>query len=116
MLTTRKPKVETTTTEPLPSEHNMDTVYLEGTHTVVHVSSAITGRSHCAYPDTEISLHLDVPFIVHFYSRTVGIAIYNIQILLAYDACAAWPITFGQIIFLLSFSLSPSIYLFDYRE
>ncbi|XP_063336131.1 pannexin-2 [Pelmatolapia mariae] len=42
MLTTRKPKVETTTTEPLPSEHNMDTVYLEGTHTVVHVSSAIT--------------------------------------------------------------------------
>uniref|UniRef100_A0A3Q3DUZ4 Pannexin 2 n=1 Tax=Hippocampus comes TaxID=109280 RepID=A0A3Q3DUZ4_HIPCM len=43
MLTIRKPKVEITTTDPLPSEHNMDTVYLEGTHTVVHVSSAITG-------------------------------------------------------------------------
>lgn len=46
MLTIRKPKVETTITEPLPSEHNMDTVYLEGTHTIVHVSGAITGRPH----------------------------------------------------------------------
>lgn len=44
MLTIRKPKVEATT-EPLPSEHNMDTVYLEGTHTIVHVSGAITGKS-----------------------------------------------------------------------
>lgn len=49
MLTTRKPKVETTTTEPLPSEHNLDTVFLEGTHTVVHVSGAITGTFHYAY-------------------------------------------------------------------
>lgn len=65
-------------------------------------------------PETEISLHLDVPFIVHFYSRTVGIAIYNIHILLAYNACAAWPITFGQLIFLLSFSLSPIFILYIY--
>lgn len=45
MLTIRKPKVEATITEPLPSEHNMDTVYLEGTHTIVHVSGAITGKT-----------------------------------------------------------------------
>lgn len=44
MLTIRKPKVEATIAEPLPSEHNMDAVYLEGTHTIVHVSGAITGR------------------------------------------------------------------------
>lgn len=46
MLTIRKPKVEATATEPLPSEHNMDAVYLEGTHTIVHVSGAITGKNH----------------------------------------------------------------------
>lgn len=46
MLTIRKPKVEAATTEPLPTEHNMDTVYLEGTHTIVHVSGAITGKPH----------------------------------------------------------------------
>lgn len=45
MLTIRKPKVETAAAEPLPSEHNMDTVYLEGTHTIVHVSGAITGKT-----------------------------------------------------------------------
>ncbi len=55
MLTIRKPKVETTTTEPLPSEHNMDTVYLEGTHTIVHVSDAITGK-----PDLSFALALCV--------------------------------------------------------
>lgn len=44
MLTIRKPKVEATSTEPLPSEHNMDTVYLQDTHTIVHVSGAITGE------------------------------------------------------------------------
>lgn len=43
MLTIRKPKVEATTIEPLPSEHNLDTVYIEGTHTIVHVSGALTG-------------------------------------------------------------------------
>ena len=51
MLTIRKPKVEVTTAEPLPSEHNMDTVYLEGTHTIVHVSGAITGN-----PDVSFNL------------------------------------------------------------
>lgn len=45
MLTIRKPKVEAASTEPLPSEHNMDTVYLEDTHTIVHVSGEITGKS-----------------------------------------------------------------------
>lgn len=45
MLTIRKPKVEIAAAEPLPSEHNMDTVYLEGTHTIVHVSGAITGKT-----------------------------------------------------------------------
>lgn len=53
MLTIRKPKVEATTTEPLPSEHNMDTVYLEGTHTIVHVSGAITG-----IPNVSVALTL----------------------------------------------------------
>lgn len=49
MLTIRKPKVEAASTEPLPSEHNMDTVYLEDTHTIVHVSGAITGKSNTIY-------------------------------------------------------------------
>lgn len=53
MLTIRKPKVEATITEPLPSEHNMDTVYLEGTHTIVHVSAAITGK-----PNDSVALAL----------------------------------------------------------
>lgn len=44
MLTVCKPKIETTTAEPLP-EHNMDAVYLEGTHTIVHVSGGITGKT-----------------------------------------------------------------------
>ncbi|XP_060933185.1 pannexin-2 [Limanda limanda] len=48
MLTIRKPKVEATIAEPLPSEHNVDTVYLEGTHTIVHVSGAITETKVCS--------------------------------------------------------------------
>ncbi|XP_077372782.1 pannexin-2 [Festucalex cinctus] len=52
MLTIRKPKVEITNTDPLPSEHNMDTVYLEGTHTIVHVSSAITENKVCSPEST----------------------------------------------------------------
>uniref|UniRef100_A0A8C9XB38 Pannexin n=4 Tax=Percidae TaxID=8165 RepID=A0A8C9XB38_SANLU len=52
MLTIRKPKVEATTAEPLPSKHNMDTVYLEGTHTVVHVSGAITETKICSPQST----------------------------------------------------------------
>ncbi|CAL8262931.1 unnamed protein product [Merluccius merluccius] len=44
MLTIRKPKVETVmvTTVPLSSEHPLDTVFIEGTHTIVHVPTAIT--------------------------------------------------------------------------
>lgn len=57
MLTIRKPKVEATTTEPLPTEHNLDTVYLEGTHTIVHVSGAITG-------ELDLWLVLHVPDLV----------------------------------------------------
>lgn len=49
MLTIRKPKVEATITEPLPTEHNINTVYLEGTHTIVHVSGAITGKSDLSF-------------------------------------------------------------------
>ncbi|KAM9815109.1 pannexin-2 [Syngnathus typhle] len=52
MLTIRKPKVEITTTDPLPSEHNLDTVYLEGTHTIVHVSSGITENKVCSPAST----------------------------------------------------------------
>ncbi|TDH09303.1 hypothetical protein EPR50_G00085210 [Perca flavescens] len=52
MLTIRKPKVEATTAEPLPSKHNMDTVYLEGTHTIVHVSGAITETKICSPQST----------------------------------------------------------------
>lgn len=46
MLTIRKPKVEATIVAPLPSAHNIDAVYLEGTHSIVHVSGAITGQPH----------------------------------------------------------------------
>ncbi|XP_034734262.1 pannexin-2 [Etheostoma cragini] len=52
MLTIRKPKVEATTAEPLPSKHNMDTVYLEGTHTIVHVSGAVTETKICSPQST----------------------------------------------------------------
>lgn len=55
MLTIRKPKVEAASTEPLPSEHNMDTVYLENTHTIVHVSGAITGKSNTIVYNTQKS-------------------------------------------------------------
>ncbi|XP_030221881.1 pannexin-2 [Gadus morhua] len=46
MLTIRKPKVETVTvtTSALSSEHPLDTVFIEGTHTIVHVSTAITEK------------------------------------------------------------------------
>lgn len=60
LLTIRKPKVEATTVEPLPSEHNMDTVYLEGTHTIVHVSGAITGE-----PEVSLTLSLSCSFGPH---------------------------------------------------
>ncbi|XP_060892611.1 pannexin-2 [Labrus mixtus] len=52
MLTIRKPKVEVTATEPLPVEHNLDAVYLEGTHTIVHVSGAITETKVCSPEST----------------------------------------------------------------
>ncbi|KAM9754048.1 pannexin-2 isoform 1-T2 [Menidia menidia] len=57
MLTIRKPKVEAVTTEPLPSEHNMDTVYLEGTHTIVHVSGAITETKVCSPESTNTAFN-----------------------------------------------------------
>ena len=43
MLTIRKPKVETAAAVPLPSEESIDEVFLEGTHTIVHVSAGVTG-------------------------------------------------------------------------
>ncbi|XP_071756488.1 pannexin-2 [Centroberyx gerrardi] len=52
MLTIRKPKVEATIIEPLPSELPMDTVYIEGTHTIVHVSAAITEKKVCTPEST----------------------------------------------------------------
>ncbi|XP_029290674.1 pannexin-2 isoform X2 [Cottoperca gobio] len=52
MLTIRKPKVEAATAEPLPSVHNLDTAYLEGTHTIVHVSGAITETKVCSPKST----------------------------------------------------------------
>ena len=45
MLTIRKPtKVESVSTEPLPPDHTLDSVFIEGTHTIVHVSASITGK------------------------------------------------------------------------
>ncbi|XP_004069913.1 pannexin-2 [Oryzias latipes] len=52
MLTIRKPKVETTATEPLPSQHNLDAVFLEGTHSIVHVSGAIAETKVCSPEST----------------------------------------------------------------
>lgn len=69
LLTIRKPKVEATTVEPLPSEHTMDTVYLEGTHTIVHVSGAITG-------EPEVSLALSLSLSCSFRSNIQGIYLY----------------------------------------
>lgn len=52
MLTIRKPKVETTTTVPVPSEHSIDEVFLEGTHTIVHVSGGVTETKVCSPEST----------------------------------------------------------------
>uniref|UniRef100_A0A8C6UGE3 Pannexin n=1 Tax=Neogobius melanostomus TaxID=47308 RepID=A0A8C6UGE3_9GOBI len=41
MLTIRKPKVETMAKVPVPSQHSIDEVFLEGTHTIVHVDHSI---------------------------------------------------------------------------
>lgn len=48
MLTIRKPKVETTATVPVPSEDSIDEVFLEGTHTIVHVSGGMTETKVCS--------------------------------------------------------------------
>jgi len=55
MLTIRKPKVEATAAKPLPSEHNLDTMYLEGTHTIVHVSGAITGETGSGWTSSQFT-------------------------------------------------------------
>ncbi|XP_030646815.1 pannexin-2 [Chanos chanos] len=45
MLTIQKPKPETTNNpEPQPAEQSMDSVYIEGTHKVVHVSTSLTEK------------------------------------------------------------------------
>lgn len=43
MLTIQKAKAETVNTEPVPVEHSLSNVYIEGPHAVVHVSSSLTG-------------------------------------------------------------------------
>lgn len=47
MLTIRKPKADVAHAEPTPPDSSLDTVFLEGTHTIVHVPSSITGSSNC---------------------------------------------------------------------
>ncbi|KAJ8374104.1 hypothetical protein SKAU_G00046840 [Synaphobranchus kaupii] len=39
-LTFRKPKAEAVQSQPLPQEHGLDSVFIEGTHSVVHAGSA----------------------------------------------------------------------------
>ncbi|XP_028306638.1 pannexin-2 [Gouania willdenowi] len=56
MLTAPKPKVVTPITEPVPSEHSIDTVYLEGTHTIIHVSGPITDTKVCSPESTNTAL------------------------------------------------------------
>ncbi|XP_062316953.1 pannexin-2 [Osmerus eperlanus] len=46
MLTIRKPKVEAVIAEALPPEHSLDAVFIEGTHTIVHVSASITEKTN----------------------------------------------------------------------
>lgn len=60
MLTICKPKVEAASTEPLPSGHNMDAVYLEDTHTIVHVSGAVTGNSDTIYDTCSKTSHVKI--------------------------------------------------------
>ncbi|CAL1595587.1 unnamed protein product [Knipowitschia caucasica] len=54
MLTIRKPKAETTATVAVPSQHSIDEVFLEGTHTIVHVSGGITETKICS-PESTIT-------------------------------------------------------------
>lgn len=44
MANIQKPKLEMTNPEPPAAENSLDTVYIEGTHSVVHASSALTGN------------------------------------------------------------------------
>ncbi|XP_056138598.1 pannexin-2 [Lampris incognitus] len=55
MLTIRKPKVEATIAEPLPTDHSMDAVFIEGTHTIVHVSTGITEKKDCTPESTNVA-------------------------------------------------------------
>ncbi|XP_036376332.1 pannexin-2 [Megalops cyprinoides] len=43
-LTFSKPKAKTTQAEPLPPERGLDAVFIEGTHSIVHVSTSITEK------------------------------------------------------------------------
>nr|XP_046204291.1 pannexin-2-like [Oncorhynchus gorbuscha]XP_046204298.1 pannexin-2-like [Oncorhynchus gorbuscha] len=53
MLTIRKPtKVETVSTEPSLPDHTLDSVFIEGTHTIVHVSASITEKKDCTPEST----------------------------------------------------------------
>lgn len=45
ILTIQKAKAEMTHPEPPPVEHSLSNVYLEGPHTVVHVSASLTSMS-----------------------------------------------------------------------
>ncbi|KAL7871130.1 hypothetical protein SRHO_G00086270 [Serrasalmus rhombeus] len=45
MANIQKPKSEMTNPEPPAAENSLDTVYIEGTHSVVHVSSALTEKN-----------------------------------------------------------------------
>lgn len=45
MLTIQKAKAEIANPEPAPAEHSLSNVYIEGPHTVLQVTSSLTGMS-----------------------------------------------------------------------
>lgn len=57
MLTIQKAKTVTVNPEPPPVEHSLSNVYIEGPHTVVHVSSSLTGMLGISSRDTQYICH-----------------------------------------------------------
>uniref|UniRef100_A0A8B9L5W1 Pannexin n=1 Tax=Astyanax mexicanus TaxID=7994 RepID=A0A8B9L5W1_ASTMX len=62
MTNIQKPKSEMTNPEPPAAENTLDTVFIEGTHSVVHVSSTLTGN----YNSMKLNCLLICKFIKYY--------------------------------------------------
>lgn len=65
MLTIQKAKADTVNPEPPPVEHSLSNVYIEGPHTVVHVSSSLPGMLELSLEIHSISVQY-LPWLEFF--------------------------------------------------